>query len=687
MSLIHQYILEFNKLVCNISFLSCSNEVTIKNKLFLIQQDINEDVDFDSFECHNFFSNIYNILNQSSDPKSAIVGSCVDVLQKSINSRNKAIMKIFKDINFLPSVTKLLWHVSEENFSDDLLKLLVLIKNLIMLNNELDEHNLKVFITSLRDLIENFSNEKVTKLSLQILANLAMHNEIAKYLISKSIKTTEVQEKINKSPDLIAMKFLITAYGDFLPKDFMHLMKLSIKNIKESVCCFDSEPLIHSIDLLRYAKQIFNEGRFFISEMENVLGLLEELNEKLINQFSDEKPSKLKDEFLDNVFDYFCLLLEFDNKLVHYLENFTEHMFDNSRFSKSSSGLKYLSAYITFGGTFNSMDKCIEDIIEYFNENFDLNTKIIGKSQKYEFIKFLTVLHRNEKLDNTHFKSALEYMENILSVFENFDVQHIDEDVILLLVYSLQTLYALSQDSSLFKECLDKILEMKILPCLIAKAYLMRNEEILQILFSLTSMEKFPNAQVASILSKTVFTNEQAKNSHKEVRNRCETSNTSKYITGHLLDELDELIKRINQKLDNDDEKGLKASDIISLYRQKNSYLQDHLTTVTESLHKYSDLYNEMQQQNSVLRKLGEKHEIGNWALQLDKERYLMENQKLEAKNSQLAASIAAFRTKIDKEITTTLQIQKQMTIKDMELESKLAIEYYNFYIFFIYHI
>lgn len=284
------------------------------------------------------------------------------------------------------------------------------------------------------------------------------------------------------------------------------------------------------------------------------------------------------------------------------------------------------------------------------------------------------MLHKNEQLKSTHFKAALEYTDYILKAFENLNIKNIDEDMIRLFVYTLQTLNALSQDCKLFRDCLEKVLRMSFLPCILAEAYLLKNEEILQTLFSLTSMEKFPNAQIASILAKTSRpkSREASSSIDREVSVRESGSvKVSKYVNSYLQQELNDLIQKINQKLDNDTN-GLKESDVIYLYRQKCNYLQDHLTAVTESLRKYADLYNEAQQQNVVLRKLGEKQEIINWSLQLDKENYMKENKNLETKNRLLGSSIDSFKNKIDKEISQNSLILKQIAVKDKEIESKL---------------
>lgn len=383
MSLIHQYILEFNKLVSSTNFISSSNDISIKNKLFLIQQDINDEVDFDSFESHKFFSNIYHILSQSSDPKSTIAASCLDVLLRAIQSRNKTVMNIVKEINFLPALTKVVMSfVNEEYLCDNLLKLLDLINKLIRFNGDIDEHNMKILILSLRDMID-LKDEKITKLSIHILSNLAMCNENAKYIINRNIRTTDMQQKISQVNDLIAIKLLIITYGGFLAKDFPNLIKISVKNICESVSTFDSEALIQSIDMLKYAKKSCNnEACLNVSDMAVVLELFRDLNDNLTKTVEEEdNVSEPTREFMDHVFDYYSLLLELDVKLSHTFEDFTARVFENSSCARSASALKFLANFVRFGGTFSSLDKTIESIIEFFNNNSDDDSKIIGSNQ------------------------------------------------------------------------------------------------------------------------------------------------------------------------------------------------------------------------------------------------------------------------------------------------------------------
>ena len=324
MSLIHQYIIEFNKLVSSINFMSSTNDVAIKNKLFLIQQNINEDVDFNSVESYNFISNIYNILNQTSDNKSPVVANCIDILETSTSSRNKSLKKIIQDINFLPATTKLLWFVND--CCDSLIKLLTLIKNIIKFNYELDEHNLKIFVESLRDLFENFNDKRVSKLSIHILVNLAMHNNIVKYLISKNIKLSDVESKLDKRNDLISTKFYIVVMEEFNPKDIIRFLKLSLISINEALPLLDSEPIIHSIDIFKYVKKLY-KSEVNLTESEDLMGIIEELNGKIIIHFGNDTSSELKIEFIENIFDFYGQLLDFDNNLTHHFAKLTLKFF------------------------------------------------------------------------------------------------------------------------------------------------------------------------------------------------------------------------------------------------------------------------------------------------------------------------------------------------------------------------
>lgn len=356
---------EFNKLSRSADFLSCTNDIVLSNKLVMIMQDLTDKhFNYEPFETYSFFSNINNILNQSSDPKSALVSTCVEVIHKSVASHNKKLKKIVEETNFLSTLIKLLF-IQEDN-DEKLIRLLTLIKDLLNINSELDEHHMKIFIYALRDHIEQSKNEKITKLSLNILGNLAMKNNAAKYLISRTIKAASIQEKVDKSSDLNALKYLIITVADCLPKDFHYFIKLCLKNIHIGVGILDIEPILHSLDILKFCEDMQLGKYQYLSEMEDISKMIDDLNEKLIDKLKRSQKNDIKEEFYDKICDFYSYLLKFDNKFASKFEEFTINIFEEKDNYISSHALKYFSSFINSGGEFASMDKLIASTIAYF---------------------------------------------------------------------------------------------------------------------------------------------------------------------------------------------------------------------------------------------------------------------------------------------------------------------------------
>lgn len=267
----------------------------------------------------------------------------------------------------------------------------------------------------------------------------------------------------------------------------------------------------------------------------------------------------------------------------------------------------------------------------------------------------------------------MEYVDGILNLFNNFKIQQVEEETIFLLVRLMETLSVLAEDSNLFKDALEKILAFNFLPCLIAKAYMSKDQDIISILFYLTRIENFPNKKVANLLSKSSSQWMYSDTSFEDNKQRPETSSgTSKYINRQLLMDLNELIARVNRKIDNNEIKSLRNSDVIELYRQKINYLTDNLNSVNETLDKYTEISRDLKHQNTGLLKLGEKQELINWCLELDNELLLRENHKLENACIQLKQSIGTFRNKIDKEIAENVRIKKSLSVTEFEIQSKL---------------
>jgi hypothetical protein len=131
------------------------------------------------------------------------------------------------------------------------------------------------------------------------------------------------------------------------------------------------------------------------------------------------------------------------------------------------------------------------------------------------------------------------------------------------------------------------------------------------------------------------------------------------------------LINRINEKLDNNELDTLKNSEIIELFRHKNNYFNNHLNALNASLEKSVDLCQELQQQNSVFRKIVERQELTNWCNSMDNENLQKENQTLMDAQNRLKASVATFQNKITKENQAKAQAQKILKLKELENESK----------------
>lgn len=667
-----KYVKEFNKIVQGAQFLASSNDVSLSNKLILIQQDLcDEEFNFDSFDSYNFYSNIYNVLNHSSDFKSNLINGCIDVLLKSTNSRNRTLMKAMKFINFLPAIIKLVLIMNEEN-EEKLMKLLTLIKNLLRTTGELDEHNTKLIIELLRDHVENSLNENVSKLSLNILANLTLKNKTAKYHVSRIIKASGLQNKIDKSSDLVAAKFLAVIAGEIAFKDFPHLITLSFKSIQEGILNYDIEPIQHSLDLLECSKGSRLERN--ISDVEENMKYFEDLIRKLLLALEDEPDKQLKEEFFEGIFDYFSELLQLDNSLVSRMKLFTEKVFDKAHFVKSPKALDFLCTFINYCGKMTSIEPIANTIIKSFNEE----QSQVSNDQKIVYLKLIQALHLNEHLKNTHSTAVLHFIDRLMQPMPEIKICEMKEDFVFLVVHLIKTLSVLSSDYQLFNEQLNAMLSLQYLPIVITNAYMSKDKSILMTLFSISCIDNFPNEKVAHLLSvsnNSILTETQNKELNK--RHEISSSSSSKYINRVMGQELNDLISKMNEKLDNNEMDSLKTSDVISLYRHKNNYFNDHLNALNASLEKYTDLCNELQHQNAVLRKISEQQETTNWCFEMDKELLRRENNDLVDSQKHLQASILAFQNKITKENQSKAQVQKVLKVKEMEYES----EYINLFL------
>lgn len=85
--LVQQYISEFNKQARNIKHLSDTDKIALGIKLKLIKsREEMEQVPL--LDLENFFSNIYYLLSCSSQMKSELLESCVEILLTFVDSYN-----------------------------------------------------------------------------------------------------------------------------------------------------------------------------------------------------------------------------------------------------------------------------------------------------------------------------------------------------------------------------------------------------------------------------------------------------------------------------------------------------------------------------------------------------------------------------------------------------------------------
>ena len=284
----------------------------------------------------------------------------------------------------------------------------------------------------------------------------------------------------------------------------------------------------------------------------------------------------------------------------------------------------------------------------------------------------LKTLQEKGKLSACHQSIIAKHFDNLIGHYKKIPVAQIDEEEIFHFVYFLMTLSSIAKSEISFYGKLSFVLNLDFLPLLIAKAHLLKNEEILVVLFQLAGIDNFPNKKIASLLarSRTRSDTIATDSLYKSLQRRDVQIKNSMFISREVIEDLDKTIERVNSKLDNDEEP--KDSDVVYLYRQKNSYLSDHLNSVTSSLDRTTVENNELNHKISSLGKLSEKQEFTNWCLQLDKERMISETQELTKVYKMLENSVVEFRERINKEEMKRVKVEGMLKIKNDEIERKL---------------
>lgn len=375
--LVQQYIKEFNNETSNIKFLSYKDEIVLSNKLKLISNHFG---DVSANDVNEFFSNVYHLLCQTSDMKSGLMEECLDVVLVALKSRNTKIHHaLLLDFRFLPIVVNNIVNLHED---DDvkLVKLLTVTRDLLSYSSEFDEHNLKLIIEVLRDHVEN-SNKDVKTLCLDILTSLCLDNYAAKYLITRTMKTTELRRKASElSNALISFKLFILLEDEIHSKDLKYFLAMSLTDVRAGIATLDVDPIKHSLDIMRHVQNLQIKLDIKVNGQEAIQQLLKDLCEDLIEILTSVEDSPCKESFFDGIFKFLKMLLEADGELATAMEHFVESAFLSS-ISKSASALKMLSTFIKCGGSLGASELIVENLFEFFIGNSETQHQAIDYDQ------------------------------------------------------------------------------------------------------------------------------------------------------------------------------------------------------------------------------------------------------------------------------------------------------------------
>jgi hypothetical protein len=141
--LAQELVSEFNLQSSSVKFLSYTDEIMLSNKLKLIQAQPLGEINFR--DVNNLFSNIYNLLSNSGSTQSGLLDVCLDILLENINHGSLKIRnRILSDSRFISVLISNIMAVDEND--KILMKLLLVIRELLNFNSDLNEHNLKLIV-------------------------------------------------------------------------------------------------------------------------------------------------------------------------------------------------------------------------------------------------------------------------------------------------------------------------------------------------------------------------------------------------------------------------------------------------------------------------------------------------------------------------------------------------------------
>lgn len=537
-------------------------------------------------------------------------------------------------------------------------------------SSELTEHNMKIIIHSLRDYTINHNNADVGNLCLAILVNLCLKNDAAKYLITRMMKQTVLKEKIkNISDNLVAFKYFVLIEDEIFSNDVKYFIELCLKDVKTSVATFNNESINHSLDVLDHIDKAEVRLEFSISDEEILVGLLKQLNTDLMERISEEDSPK-KHVFFLGVFNLYNVLLNLDPSLVTAFEQFMESAF-LSPVSKSANALKFLSTFVNYSGTLGSSEIIIEGLVEHFAGNPAEDDLKISFDQKCAFLCLLEPLQEKSKLSEVHLTTIGNYFTHIVDTFKSSNLSALREDEIFFFIYFVFALSSVAKSNPVFYGKLHEVLKLDFLAMLMAKGHASKNKDILEILFKLAAVENFPNKKVSSLLSrcnkKLAFLEEKPM-----LRSRSGSDITTKLVAVQLAEEMEQLIARINEKMESGDINNVATNDLLQIFRQRNDVSNDQLMSVNEALDQSMFEYHELKQKIGTMNSLMSKQDFMIWCLQLDKERLIGEAKESMRVVGSLKSSIDIFQKKLDKKEASIYQSEKMLQLKVEEIKGEV---------------
>lgn len=589
----------------------------------------------------------------------------MDILIACINSENPVVRSSFlTDYRFLTMlIANLLCFHDNEDVK--LLKTLTIVRELLSQSCEMNEHNLKLITEAIRDYTDS-ANEDIRGLCFTILADLCMNNEAARYLINRSLKSSRLRENVAKMPDnLVSFKFFMLLGDVMTEKDIQYFLQLAFKSLEESVKQFQVDSVRHALDIMKHYKKKELKVDFHISQDDQVNGLLS----RLIDELVDKIPTVTQEgkKFFNFIFNFFDELITLNFGSVKHLDRMIESAFTTPALSTSDESFRLLKTYLEHNGKLESSEIIIESLLDNFVSENDADEH---SERQWAFLQLLKTLETKELLSEVHVGTIGQLFDRHLERLKSLELTTLSEQECFTFIYFLSTLSCFAEKRRLYYGKLTDVLELDLVPLLLARAHVSKREEIIIILYQLSSMPNFPRQKIASILTKS---GAQAEGSMtqtvlKSLERRAIQSSSSRIFSMRLSEDLEALIDKINAKIDSH-ELGASTVDLVQLYRHKITLLSDELESVTNSLERSAAENGELQQKFSSFVKLSEKQEFNNWCSQLDNDRLKNEILNIEANNKKLKTSLSEFQARVDKVEQSKLEVKKTLKLKLLEIK------------------